>query len=81
MSRVLLRVEGDVRVYRSGNKILRIAGPSRPAGFYALFGGSRQAMYKGAKDPRKDPARDEIIRSLRAAGKLGRSVSPGKQSL
>jgi hypothetical protein len=77
---VLLRIEPDgTKVYRKNHKILRVAPstePPRPAGFYP--GGSREAFYKGHKDPRKDPMFPEMVRERRAQGfKAG--VKPGPQ--
>lgn len=43
--------------------------------------GSRAAMYKGAKDPRKDPKFAEFVREDRQAGRLPmrQAVHPGPQ--
>lgn len=43
--------------------------------------GSRAAMYKGRKDPRKDPLFAEFVREDRKAGRLPmrQAVHPGPQ--
>ncbi len=75
----LLRVQGDVEVWRYRGATLRVVRLTTRTGYYAPFL-NRRDMYRGRQDPRCTDWFAEGIRASRVAAKSDfRAVRPGPQ--